>query len=74
MLTLLIFLLWLTLLSFEGWLIAGFVVAKMDQWLRGSLALPFAAIANVLVIFVFTVLGVPLALLTLGAAHIAIAA
>ncbi len=73
MLTLLLFLFWLAVLVYEGWLITAFFVPG-DRALRMSLALPLAAIVNALVLLVFTVLSVPLMLLTVGATHLGIVA
>lgn len=48
----------LSLLLLEGWIIAGLFVR--DRSFRASLALPLAALSNVLLFFVLTILHVPL--------------
>ena len=72
--TALLFFLWLIVLVCEGWFLVAMLIPGADRTLRIMLALPLAAIANVLIIFFYTIIHVPLALITLGAAHIAIIA
>ncbi len=59
----------LAILCIEGWLLAGIFMPGSDRWLRITFALPLAAISNVLLFFTYTVIGVPLALVSLGIGH-----
>lgn len=57
----------LVLLLLEGWLIGG--LFTRDRWLRAPLALPLAALSNVLLSFILTLLRVPLRSLWITLAH-----
>ncbi len=72
MMPLLVFLLWLVILCCEGRLLAVRLV--QEQKTACAWALPLAAIGNVLVIFLFTILHIPLSFLTMLLAHIVIIA
>lgn len=54
---------------FEGWLAAGLLMPPRMRLLRLSLALPLAALGNVLLVLTFTFASVPLSLLPLLAGH-----
>ncbi len=60
----------LLLLFVEGWCLASLVIARSDRMLALSLSLPLASLVNVLVFFLFTVLGIPLFTIRLVAAHV----
>ncbi len=66
------FLFILLLLCTEGWLIGSFVLRERNHALLGALALPIAAVSNVLLIFLCTVFGIPLTALLLLIGHIVI--
>lgn len=72
--TAMLFFLWLIILVCEGWLLAAVLIPRFDRLERIALALPLAAISNVLIIFLYTVIHVPLSLMTLVAAHGAVMA
>lgn len=59
----------LALLLLEGWLLARLLLRVPDRLLCLALALPLAAVSNVLLFFTFTVTAIPLAPLTLGIGH-----
>lgn len=67
--SMLLFFFWLALLGLEGFLIAERLLPVRDAYTRGALALPFAALTNVLLVFVLTVLHVPLSLLFFCVGH-----
>lgn len=72
MMPLAVFLLWLAILCYEGRLLAVRLVREpktLCAW-----ALPLAAMMNVLAMFLFTVLHIPLSFLTMLLAHAAIIA
>ncbi len=61
-----------TLLLLEGFCIARLVFKSDDRLLIAALALPFAALANVFLVFVWTILGISLTPITLLLPHVII--
>lgn len=58
------------ILGFEGFALARLIDGKLNRWIRIALAIPLASIANVFLIFVFTVLHIPLIAVTMIGGHV----
>lgn len=63
------FLLALAVLVCEGWQIASLFLPRENAALRLCLALPLAAVSNVLLFFLFTVTSIPLSTFTVWTGH-----
>jgi hypothetical protein len=57
------------LLITEGWLIARMMLKTSQKWLQLFLALPIASLTNVLIVFVCTIVDIPLTPLSLLLPH-----
>lgn len=69
--TLLTFISMTTLLIIEGFLLATIVLqTRSARWMRMSLSLPLSTFTNVLLIFLYTVVHIPLTSLSIIAGHI----
>lgn len=68
--SILFFVFWLLILTTEGFFVAQLLLRNNNRALDLSLSLPIASLLNVIVVFMFTVLQVPLTFISLAIAHI----